>query len=718
MAKGSEIRNSENRGGRVLLRYSIVILLLVLVVIGIIVRTAQTAFVDNEEWMKIAEKQKRSDRLIYPSRGNIYSFDGKLMATSVPRYYTYIDFKAGGFDVDTFLYSKTNGIDSLAYYLSKNPGKRSASEYKSHLLKGLKDKKRHYLVCATKVSFTDLKKMRGYPFLRLGKDNSGFHSNEMVERQRPFGSLASRTIGDVYGEIDSTGVTRGRNGLEMQYDSLLKGVPGMSAVRRVQGAWRNIVMIEPVEGMDVRSTIDIEIQDITEKSLMDMLKSVDAESGTAIVMEVKTGEIKAITNMARIRTGIYGETKNHAVADMVEPGSTFKVASVMVALEDGVCEPTDIVDTGNGVYLYANQPLRDHNWRRGGYGKITVEEAIWFSSNIGVARTILNAYNHDPKKYVNGLYRLGLMEDLKIEIPGAGHAVIRMPDKTNWSKTALPWMSFGYETQIPPIYTLTFFNAIANDGKMVRPMFTKEIMKNGKSLKSFSTEVVKSSICSERTLRLIRSMLEGVVEKGTGRPAHSESVKIAGKTGTAQIASGGTYQGMGHQVSFAGYFPADNPEYSCMALIRRPQIGYPSGGTMAGGVVKSIAEKICASRMRFDIRTIEAEPLTVPFPVPKAGDRQALQQVLRKLDIKTRKNDVKTPWVLAKVGDKSVELEDLEIQEGLTPRVIGMGAKDAIFLLESAGLRVNVVGLGRVVKQSIQPGTKASKGQSITITLQ
>ncbi|MDR1624013.1 MAG: transpeptidase family protein [Tannerellaceae bacterium] len=732
MAEKDEIREAEQRGSQALLRYVVVILLLMLVAGGVVFRTIRTAFVDHEEWKKIAEKQKHSDKLVYPSRGNIYSSDGRLMATSVPRYYTYIDFNTEWFKLDstskpkvngtdTFLMSKTNGVDSLAYYLAKNPGGKTAAEYKAYLMKGLKSKSRQYAVYGPKVSYSQLKEMRTYPFFRLGRNKSGFYAREMVERQRPFGSLASRTIGDVFGEIDSTGVTKGRSGLEMQYDSLLRGVPGLNAVRRVNGAWTNIAKVEPVAGMDVRSTIDIEIQDITEKSLVDMLRSTDAESGTAIVMEVETGEVKAITNMARKRTGVYDEkTKNHAISDMLEPGSTFKVASIMVALEDGKCQPSDLVDTGNGVYPYAGQKIRDHNWHRGGYGVITVEEAIWFSSNIGVAKTIINGYATQPEKFVEGIQRLGLTEDLRIEIPGAGYSVIRMPDKTksNWSATALPWMSFGYETQIPPIYTLNFFNAIANDGKMLRPIFVKEIAKNGEVVHRFSTEVVKSSICSDRTLRIIQGMLEGVVEKGTGKPAHSNAIRIAGKTGTAQIAEGGSYQGSGHQVSFAGYFPADNPEFSCMVLIRRPRIGYPSGGTMSGAVVKSIAEKISANRMRYDIREVEVDSLAVPVPTPKAGNMQALRQVLRKLDIKATPNHIKSPWALAKANDDRIELDNINVRQGLVPHVVGMGAKDAVYLLEDAGLKVELTGLGRVVRQSVQSGAQAQKGQTITITLQ
>ena len=572
-----------------------------------------------------------------------------------------------------------------------------------------------------RASYTDLKEMRKYPFLRLSRYKSGFYTKEMVQRQKPFGTLASRTIGDIYGEIEAGGVTKGKNGLELQYDSLLRGEAGLSSVRRVGGGWTNVVEVEPVDGMDIRTTIDINIQDITEKSLVDMLKKIDAESGTAVVMEVSTGEIKAITNMGRIREGAYAETKNHAVADEIEPGSTFKVASMMVALEDGVCQPSDTIDVGKGVYMYKGARMTDHNMNKGGYGRISAEQAIWYSSNIGVAKIILKGYEKNPTKYVEGLYKLGLTIPLNLEIPGAGRAKIRMPNDTTlyWSKTTLPWMSFGYETQIPPIYTLTFFNAIANGGKMVRPMFTKEIMHNGKTVQSFSTEVLKSSICSDKTLDIIKEMLLGVVEQGTGKAVHSDIIRIAGKTGTAQIATGGVYRTSGHQVAFCGYFPADEPKYSCIVVIRRPRIGYPSGGTMSGGVVKAIAEKVYASHMSFDVRDMERDSLAVLLPAAKNGNLEALENVLGKLDVEANTDSLETKWVVTKreEGDEELHLRDLTIREGLVPSVIGMGAKDAVYLLESAGLRVALDGMGRVSAQSIGAGARISKGQTIRLTL-
>ncbi len=730
MADTNEKKDPKIKSNRIILNYFIVVVLLGIVAVGIVVRACDTAFVEREKWLTIAEKQKRPDRLVMPSRGNIYSNDGKLMATSVPRYYLYMDFSADCFlepgskwnSLDTLLHSQRNGVDSLSVYLSKKLRDRTPAGYKNHILKGLKSKNRQYPLYAGKVSYSDLKEIRKYPFLRLGRFKTGFYSKEMVQRQKPFGSLASRTIGDVYGDIDpKTGLSKGKNGLELQYDSLLRGEAGLSSVRRLGGGWTNVIEVEPVDGMDITTTIDIDIQDIVEKSLVDMLKKIDAASGTAVVMEVKTGEIKGIANLARIRTGVYGETKNHAVADETEPGSTFKVASIMVALDDGVCQPGDTVNTGNGIYMCKGSRMTDHNANKGGYGRISVEQAIWNSSNIGVAKTILKGYDDNPGKFVDGLYRLGLVEDLKLEIPGAGRAKIRRPTDSvhYWSKTTLPWMSFGYETQIPPIYTLAFYNAIANNGKMVRPVFTKEITHNGKTVKRFSSEVIRESICSKPTLEIIKSMLLGVVEEGTGKAVYSDAVRIAGKTGTAQIASGGVYRQAGHQVSFCGYFPADEPEYSCIVVIRQPRIGYPSGGTMAGGVCKSIAEKVYANFVALNVRHMEPDSTAVLLPVPKYGDGREMAYVLDELNIKTDDESGDDPWFTAARQDESdrLVLKSLPIKEGLVPNVTGMGAKDAVYILESKGLKVTVNGLGRVTSQSVAPGTKITKGRTIALTL-
>ncbi|MDR0743362.1 MAG: transpeptidase family protein [Tannerella sp.] len=725
-SKGTtRIYSEKDRG--IFSRYFVITILLGLLAIAILGSAFKIGIKEKKEWLKVSDGLKRPDLLVNPTRGNIYSDDDRIMATSAPKYYMYIDFKAEGFALDSFQNGKYNSVDSLAWYLSKKLKNRTQAGYKAHLLKGLKAKKRQYPVYEGRVSYADLKEIRTFPFLRFHRNRSGFYTKEMMQRQKPFGMLASRTIGDIYNEIDSGGATRGKNGLELQYDSLLRGMPGLNSVQRVGGRWTNIVEIEPTNGLDIRSTIDINIQDLVEKALTDKLKEIDADAGTAVVMEVKTGEIKAITNMERVGSGRYAETINHAIADEIEPGSTFKVAAMMVAIEDGVVEPATPVDVGNGIYMYANRRMTDHNSHHGGYGMISAEKSIWYSSNIGVAKIILKGYERDPKKFVEGLHRIGMDADLHIEIPGAGKPKLRRPGDRYWSKTSLPWMSFGYEVQIPPIQMLTFFNAIANDGKMVRPMFVKDIMKNEKVVKHFEPEVVIPGICSERTLKIIQQMLYNVVNykdptpvhrDGTGKPACSDVITIAGKTGTAQIAHGGVYRTSGHNVSFCGYFPYEDPLYTCIVVISRPRVGLPSGGLMCGVVVKEIAEKIYANCTVFDMKKVPDDSLKAPYPDIKNGDYVALKNVMEDLKIKAEETaKVNAKYVVANGNDKGIALKEIPLIENLVPNVAGMGAKDAVFALENCGLRVTLSGKGHVVSQSVKNGSRVVPGQTVILTL-
>jgi Cell division protein FtsI/penicillin-binding protein 2 len=723
----SEKKKSGNAKDRnIFFRYFFITIILGAVAITILGKAFYVGVKENKEWLDVAEGLKRPDLMVNPTRGNIYSDDYRIMATSSPRYYMYIDFRAEGFARDSFFNSKNNNIDSLAYCLSKKLKNRTQAGYKAHLLNGLKTGKRQYPIYEKTVSYADLKDIKTFPFLRFHRNSSGFYTKEQMERQKPFGMLASRTVGDIFKEIDSIGVTHGRNGLEMQYDSLLHGVAGLSSVQRVGGRWTNVMEIEPVDGMDIRTTININIQDLVEKSLTDKLKELDAFAGTAVVMEVKTGEIKAITNMERVAPGRYAETLNHAVADEIEPGSTFKVASMMVALEDGFVEPKTPVDVGRGVYDYANRQINDHNANRGGYGLINAEKSIWYSSNIGVAKIILKGYENNPKKFVDGLRRIGMDANLELEIPGAGEPQLRWPKDKGWSKLSLPWMSFGYEARIPPIQTLTFFNAIANNGKLVRPMFVKEVIENGKVVQRFDTKVVIPEICSERTLKIIQNMLYNVVNykdtsperrDGTGKPAKSDVITIAGKTGTAQIASGGVRSG--HNVTFCGYFPYENPMYTCIVVITRPNVGLASGGTMCGTVVKDIAEKIYAGSTVFDMKKIENDSTKTLYPQVKNSDYLALKNVTKELKIKTvEDNSIKSQYVITNEDEKKgVMLKELPQIENLVPNVVGMGAKDAVFALESSGLRVSISGQGRVISQSIKNGSKIVPGQTVTLTL-
>jgi cell division protein FtsI (penicillin-binding protein 3) len=735
----AKVNSKNDNDGNIFIRYFIITLLLCIVAIMILLKAFNVGVGEKKEWLEVAKKnQTTADRKINPTRGNIYSDDDRLMATNEPLYYIYLDFgsegfvKSKAFALDSFYHSKHNNVDSLASRLSKKLKNRTQAGYKAHLINGLKQKNRHYLIYEKKISFLDLKEISEFPFLRIKNHNSFLITREMMQRQKPFGMLASRTIGNIYSEIDDkTGLTKGMNGLELYYDSLIQGVVGLSSGVQVGGKWYRNVVIEPTDGMDIRSTININIQDIVEKALTDKMKVLDAESGTAVIMEVKTGEIKAITNMARTTSGKYAETMNHAVADEIEPGSTFKVASMMVAIEDNLVEPTTPVDVGNGRKQVGKRFVVDHNVAKGGYGLINAEQAIWYSSNIGVSELIYNAYRKNPTKYIEGLHNIGMDADLKIAIPGAGKAKLKWPSdksKGGWSDLSLPTIPYGYEVKIPPIQTLAFFNAIANDGKMVRPLFVKDILKNGKSVKHFDTETVISKICSERTLKIIQEMLYNVVNyhdpshknpDGTGKPAKSEVITIAGKTGTAIRATGGVYRSDGYNVSFCGYFPYENPEYTCIVAISHPLVGTASGGSMCGTIVKEIAEKIYASNTVLNISKIKDDSLKIPYPDVKCGSYSALKKVAGVFDFKMNTSEkIKSEYVLVHKDGKGMVIKELAFIENLVPNVVGMGAKDAIFALENCGLHVLIAGSGKVVTQSVANGSKVVRGQTVTLTLQ
>jgi len=503
------------------------------------------------------------------------------------------------------------------------------------------------------------------------------------------------------------------------------GTPGISTREKVANSYMNTVQVEPIDGMDVTTTIDVDLQDIAEKALMDGVKKFDAAVGYVILMEVHTGEVKAIVNLQRNDDGTYTENKNGAVSDMAEPGSTFKVASLMAAIDEGKVKITDTVNTYNGLFKFGTRTMTDHNANHGGYHKITVAQAIYGSSNIGISRAIVKAYGHNQAAFVNKLYSMKLNERMNIEIPGAASPQIKHPnDKTHeWSNTTLAWMSVGYETQIPPIYTLAFYNSIANDGKLIRPFFVKSISHNGQIVKEFTTEVINPSICKPSTLRDIRSTLLGVVEDklGTAQCVKSKYVRIAGKSGTAQISQGkGGYKtgGTKHQVAFCGYFPYEKPLYTCICVMRQPGIGYPSGGTMTGSVFKNIAERVMALNSNRKPAHVDADSIDLEhmLPVTKVGYYRAIQTVMNDLKLPLASNS--TDWVKAFAEKKQTRVEKIVVTKNVVPDLIGMGAKDAVFILENMGLNVQVMGRGKVISQNMKPGTFARKGSSVMINLQ
>ncbi|MDR1609967.1 MAG: transpeptidase family protein [Candidatus Symbiothrix sp.] len=699
--------------------YFLIALIFGAVIIAIVVQAIKVSFIEGDFWRELGNKTIQSGIPIQATRGNIYSSNKELMATSEFRYRLYLDFWAEGVKEDTL----RKYIKPLSVELNKMfPGK-SAAAFEAHIMKGWRlrsPRNREYRLDIGEVNYLQMKAIRKMPYFRKGQNKSGLYARSLVKRTKPYGSLASRTIGDIYGEFDKGG----KNGLELAYDSLLAGRPGVGTRQRIQGRSIQVTDISPVPGCDIISTIDINMQDITEKALLEKLKELDAESGTAVLMEVKTGEIKAITNMGRIREGVWGETKNYAVSDLSEPGSTFKVASMMVALDDGLVRPSDPVDVNNGVFEYAGSTLRDHNANRGGYGMINAAKSIWFSSNIGVAKLILKSYGDNPGKYVDGLYRLGFNQDLHLDIPGYGIARIRHPEisPNTWYKTTLPWMSFGYETQIPPIYTLTFFNAIANNGTMVKPIFVKEIKEDDRVKEKKEKVVLKEHICSDLALQHIREMLDSVVNhpKGTGKPARSDLVRISGKTGTAQLSQGAAgYKagGLSHQVSFCGYFPSNDPQYSCIVVIRKPRNGNASGGYMSGRVFKRIAEEVFVRSIATShLLTAYNDTVISKTPRVKSGLSENSEYALKKLDVKYTDNR-KDKWMSALSTDDRVLLSDRQMPDNLVPNVVGMGAKDAVYALECAGLRASLTGQGTVVAQSVAARSRIERGRTVLIQL-
>ena len=676
------------QSNKIRISYFFVAVFFGLIIVAIVFKAIYISFVEGEEWRNIGAAAVKPNVKVVAPRGNIYSHDGQLMATTEYIYRLYIDFWADGLNKDTL----EHYIGPLTEALAKMYPEKSAKQYHSHIMAGwnkrvneeaqiksgkVLKKSREYKLFENDrlVNYLDLKEIKKMPFLCKNKNKSGLITKQFVKRTKPFGTLASRTIGDIYKDFEKGG----KNGLELEYDSLLRGVPGISVMRKVYGRMIPVIDVDPIQGKDIISTIDIDIQDITEKALLDKLRAIDAESGTAVVMEVSTGEIKAITNMKRASEGVWTETQNHAVADEIEPGSTFKVASMMVALEDGMVTPNDSVNTGNGVLKHPGGDVSDHNAGKGGYGRISAAQTIQYSSNVGVAKIIWRGYGNNYQKFVDGLYRIGISEPLDLEIPGAGKSRIRKPQ----SERDLLGMSYGYATKVPPIYMLTFFNAIANDGKMVKPIFVKEIRQNGKTEERKKTKVIREKICSAKTLAEIREMLYDVVNKkgGTGKPARSDLVEISGKTGTARISAGKAGYTGGHQVSFCGYFPSQKPLYSFIVVIRKPRNGAPSGGLMSGAVCKAIAEGIVSKSMKQKVEECPLDSLTPLLPKEK------------------------------------ITLKDRKTIDNLVPNVVGMGAKDAVFLLENAGLKVNLTGKGTVIAQTINPGTRVVKGQTIAIQL-
>ncbi|HPF89345.1 MAG TPA: penicillin-binding protein [Flavobacteriales bacterium] len=692
-------------------RANMVYVTIVLFAFAIAVKLFTIQIAEGEKWLAKAGTVSTTYRTVQPDRGHIYSEDGRLLATSVPEYDVRMDMMASGLTDELF----RDNIDSLSERLSDLFGDRSTTEYKRDLTDARHRKERYHLV-KRRADHTQVQQLRTFPLFRLGRYKGGLLTEKWTVRVHPFGRLASRSVGYVL--RDSTTL-----GLEGGYDQWLRGVTGRRLERRLTGGvWMPVDNgdgIDPVPGSDIHTTIDINLQDVADAALERQLIKHGAQYGTVVVMEVETGYIKAISNLTRRDDSTYVEDLNYAVAHATEPGSTFKLASLMVGFEDGTIKPTDTVDTRNGQVRYYNRIMRDSH--EGGYGRITVQRAFEVSSNTGISIAVNKAYQQDPKRFVEGLKRMGLHEATGVRIPGEATPTMRSPGDKGWSGVSLPWMSIGYETALTPLQVLTFYNAVANNGRMMRPQFVDHVSRNGKVVERMPPQVINPRICSESTLAIVHRMLRGVVDTGTAVNLRAAHFAIAGKTGTAQVAKNGSYKehGLSYQASFVGYFPADAPKYSCIVVVNGPTMSGYYGNVVAGPIFKEIADKIYSNRIELQQQTQLAVVDGPRTPVSLSGHSADLRTALEGLGVAISVEG-ESEWVTTEAGDSTVVLKPRGIPADAmdrVPNVLGMGLRDALYILENRGLRVKVQGNGMVKRQSLQPGSKAFQGSTITIEL-
>lgn len=692
-------------------RVYLVYLMVFLFALAIIAKVAHIQFAEGQELIERARQQELRYFTQKAVRGNICADDGSLMATSVPLFDIRMDVDSDHIS-DKFF---QENVDSLAYRLSRLFGDRSTAEYKKSLIRARSAGNRYYLLKRS-VTYTQLKQLRTFPILRLGKYRGGLITIPKTKRQMPFKHLAKRTIG-YSNENEELFV-----GLEGAFNDHIAGRDGKQLMRRINnGDWipvHNKDELEPRDGKDIITTIDIDIQDVAEHALENHLIEHQAYQGCAILMEVETGYVKAIANLKYdSASGVYNESYNYAIAESVEPGSTFKLASMLALLEDNKIDLQDTIDTGDGWVVYFGHTLKDSH--KIGDGKISVREAFEKSSNVGISKLIYENYKDKPAKYVDHLYDIGLNEPLGISIHGEGKPVIKHPDKnTNWYGTTLPWMSIGYEVLLTPLQTLSFYNAVANNGKMMKPQFVREIRQAGYVIDKLEPEVLNKSICSQNTIDTLKSLLEGVVKRGTATRLNNGIYKVAGKTGTAQIADRNRgYSHKTYNASFVGYFPADNPKYSCIVVVNRPSGGWYYGSSVAAPVFMEIADKVYATRLDIHMDAPD-ERMPARVPVFIAGHTEDIKKVFAECNIKTDSHSNNTEWSVLIPGDSLVKVAPRSIKENLVPNVVGMGAKDAVYILEKMGLVTRIKGRGKVRSQSVAPGHRISEGSVITLTLE
>ena len=656
-------------------RIYLVAFVMFLMAVAITIKLTNIQWVEGDFYRKLAKERTVKNFVIPANKGNIYSADGSLLATSIPNYTIRFDAvapKSKDFNKNVRALS-----DSLAMLLGK-----PSSAFEQGLRQARVSRNRYFLL-ARDLSFTQYMKIKSFPLFNLGANKGGIITEQKTVREHPIGKIAERTIG--YERTTPEGLPDGK-GIEWAYRNYLNGKDGKILKQKIaKGQWkpiRDVNEVEPQDGYDVISTIDVYIQDIAHHALLKQLELYDANHGCVVVMETNTGKIKAISNLGKDADGSYYETTNYAIAESHEPGSTYKLADLVALLEDKKVDTSTVYDSYGGTVIYSGKKVRDSH--EGGYGKISLARGFEVSSNTVMVQAVYNNYKNNPTQFVDHLNKFGLNKPLGLPIKGEGRPYIPQPSDKNWSNISLPWMAFGYGVSITPLQTLTFYNSIANNGEMVKPQFVSEIKEWNKTIKKFDKEVINPKVCSKETLLKVQAVLKNVVKKGTASKLYTKDFPMAGKTGTAQAnynRKDGTEK---HYISsFVGYFPADEPKYSCIVVVHEPNTSNNNyyGADVAGPVFKRIAQKIFTD-------------------APSTNEIKNLN----KKNLLQEKNYIK---YYSKAQKK----------QNLIPNVKGMTGMDAVALLGNLGLKVKIVGVGKVKTQSIQPGQSLDKNSVIILEL-
>ena len=702
----------------ILWRIYAVLVILILVAVTIFFKTAQIQIIEGPKWKSRRDSLHVDLRPVKGERGSIMAKDGSLLASSLPFYEVRMDTRASAMTDKIF----NDNIDTLAGALV--PFMRNLfstkEDIKNYIIDARKSKNR-YLFIAKGISYPDLQKIKSFPLFELGPYAGGIIINRLSRRSRPYKMLARRTVGYV--------TDRGAVGLEAYYNDRLKGDSEEFLMQRIAGGYwvplNDISEVEPKRGDDIVTTIDIDIQDIAGNALLKALKKNDASHGCVIVMEVKTGAVRAIANVQRNTSGNYGEFYNHAIGTKSEPGSTFKLATIMALLEDNYIDLDDVIELNKGEYEFYGEQMRDASFHS--LDSATVRRAFEISSNVGLAKMAFDNYEKGGKRaqFLKRLRQFHLHEPTNIEIHGEKSPYLKSPDneKDKWSGTTIPWMAIGYEMEITPLQLLTFYNAVANDGRMMKPYLVSEIRQFGNVVEAFSPIVIDEQIANSETIKKAKQLLEGVVENGTANNIKSVNYRIAGKTGTAQRNYSKIKKGekLKYQASFAGYFPSNNPIYSCIVVINDPNKGQFYGSQVAAPVFKEISDRCFVKETISQIPINKRPKVKLSYrhlPSYSIGYKEDYSTVLSFLGLNYHKK-ASTDWTVMDIDSSAMVLKPIaEIPQKVVPNVVGMGLRDAVFKLEEQGITVYVVnGKGKVVRQSVRPGVKARMGMRVYLTL-